>query len=220
MRHYNQRDSDDLQLAELHHRMRNNLQLLASTIGFRLAKTSDPSRRDELAWAAGLVQSMAALNSGRADTAAGEENLHAGLVGLCDSWKPFLESRSIRLEISSRVSDLDHETNYTLLVIAHELLTNCVKHGLSGLDGGVITIELQALGGDLELRVADNGRGIGKDGANIASGSSFVRQLCSKIGASFSSFSMNDIAGTVVAVRIPNTVREPRDRHQSISEPA
>ena len=193
MRHYNQRDSGDLQLAELQHRMRNNLQLLVSTIHLRLGKTTDPSRRDELTWAAGLVQSAAALNSDRG-------NLHAGLVGLYASWEPFLESRSIRLEINSKVSDLDHETNYTLLAIAHELVTNCVKHGLHGMDYGVIKIELQRLGDDVELRVADNGRGM-EDGANIASGLSFVRQLCAQIGASFY---VNGSAGMIFTVRVPN----------------
>lgn len=200
MRHYNQRDSGDLQLAELQHRMRNNLQLLVSTIHLRLGNTTDPSRRDELTWAAGLVQSTAALNSDRVKTVASEGNLHAGLVGLCTSWKPFLESRSIRLEINSKISDLDTEMNYILLVIAHELVTNCIKHGLHGMDCGVIRIELQRLGDDVELRVADNGRGM-EDGANIACGLSFVRQLCTQIGASFT---MNGIGGMIFTVRVPN----------------
>ncbi len=79
---------------------------------------------------------------------------------------------------------LPQENAHCLALIANELITNSIKHGLEN-GAGPVRLELSRAGGQVRLVVRDEGRGYPPlDTLARTSGLTLIRGLCRQIGAS------------------------------------
>ena len=194
-----ERNEADLQVAEIRHRIANCFQLMIGAIHCRLKQTANPVARDQLVWARDIIHTMSLLQ-GRLTSDAGQ-SFADYLRDLAKYWQPLLEVQSVHIEVDADPIDLGPGVSSSLALIAQELVTNCVKHGLDGTTGR-IRIELKRRDAEVELVVADNGRGVSNDRrARSGRGMTIVSQLSKRIGAVME-FD-GGVSGTIARLRLP-----------------
>ena len=153
-------------LKEVHHRVKNNLQMISSLLKLHAEKVTDPVAKAAFADSQERVRAIALLH----------ERLHQsktpGDVDVADyaeSLLPMLlrayggTAVSTRVEAHGIVLPVDAAVPFGLIL--NELVANAVKHAFSGVEGGAprIEISLEEDAHDFVLTVRDNGRGFPAD---------------------------------------------------------
>lgn len=150
----------DLLMAEVHHRVRNSLQLVQNLLTLQARAAEDAATAAQLGESAGRVQTIAAIHeqlyrSGVAlDVAVGPY-----LRGLAESMGHALasaaEGRTIRLDADEATWPAREAT--TLGLVAAELVTNALKYGR-----GMVTVTFRQPAGAAQavLTVSDEGPGV------------------------------------------------------------
>ncbi|MEW5774470.1 MAG: transporter substrate-binding domain-containing protein [Thermodesulfobacteriota bacterium] len=147
-------------LREMHHRVKNNLQIMNSLLYLQLDRISDPGSRSLVQASQARIHSMALVHEElyRSDDLSSVDmrnyiiNLvsHVG-VGAGSRIRAETEIGEVRLPITKSVP-------FGLLV--NELLTNAVKHAFIGVPGGVVRIDVKREGDSVVMKISDNGVGL------------------------------------------------------------
>jgi two-component sensor histidine kinase len=162
-------------LREVHHRVKNNLQVISSLLNLQAASIKDPQ----------IVQLFRECQTRIASIALLHETLHRSNDLSCIRMSDYLRTlaghvfRSYGVDPKAIVLDMlvedlafDIDTGMTCGMIVEELLSNALKHAYAVGKGGRIQIELQAQDeGAYLLQVSDDGVGISKDGVRRNPGS-------------------------------------------------
>ncbi|MAN58894.1 MAG: histidine kinase [Flavobacteriaceae bacterium] len=169
---------NELLLKEIHHRVKNNLELVKSLIALQSAQVSDPSSKEALQSSQNRVQSMGILHQklyqgnklGSVEMKDYFINLSEGVLDT------FGAEDRIHIECAMDRLELDVDTAVPIGLIVNELLTNSLKYGFPEQAKGIIIIELaQQADKTLTLQVQDNG--IGKPVGSAPKGTGFGTQL-------------------------------------------
>jgi PAS domain S-box-containing protein len=177
----------ELLLKEIHHRVKNNLQIVASMLTLQAELASDADARTMLEACRQRVTSMALVHEklyGAADVRRIDlrelvRDIAAMLIG---------GSSGISLQIQPAREPIvvDIETAFPASLIANELVTNAIKHAFVGRARGTIAIAVDSLAtGRVRLQVADDGVGgvtpetFGRGGSL---GSTIVYRLVRQLG--------------------------------------
>jgi PAS domain S-box-containing protein len=162
-------------LREVHHRVKNNLQVISSLLNLQAASIKDPQ----------VVQLFRESQTRVASIALLHETLHRSNDLSCIRMSDYLRTlashvfRSYGVDPKAIVLDLlvedlafDIDEGMTCGMIVEELLSNSLKHAYAVGKGGRIQIELHAQDeGAYLLQVSDDGVGISKDGVRRNPGS-------------------------------------------------
>lgn len=154
-----------VRLRESHHRIKNNLQIIASLLAIQARASNEHQVREALMDAYRRVLAVARVHE-RLQSAADDETMDAAsfLQALChDLTLSFGRGDEIRLALDAEPAVLPTETIVTLALVVNELVTNAVKHAC-GDDGGEISVCLRREAPGWRLTVADGGPGL-PDGA-------------------------------------------------------
>lgn len=155
-------------LMEVHHRVKNNLQVIASLLRLESGRSEHPATRATLQGMRDRIHSMALLHETicRSDNLA-EVDLASYLKQLAGQLLRSLAvdpgAIQLRLDLAATRVDIDQAVTGGLLV--NELLANALQHGFPGGRTGVVTLELQPVddAGRRRLRVSDSGIGLPPD---------------------------------------------------------
>lgn len=167
---------NELLLKEIHHRVKNNLEMVKSLISLQSAQLPDSKTRDAMIASQNRVQSMGIIhqklyqgdNLGSIEMKDYFINLGEGIL---DS---FNAEEKVKIECVMDDLELDIDTAVPLGLIVNELLTNAIKYAFPKVDG-VVQVSLKKEQDTLVLEVADNG--IGKSNEQPAQGTGFGTQL-------------------------------------------
>lgn len=174
------RQNKDL-LRELQHRVKNNIQIMASLIHLSAQGGQSDEVRALVDRARLRLQAMASAQD--AIYRARQAGLVAAAPLLSDLvqslGESFGASASLRLDLAE--ATLSSEVAHSLALIANELTTNAIKHGLPD-RSGVIRVGFGPAGDGFELVVQDSGPGIPDEALDRSSGLKLVRALCRQIG--------------------------------------
>jgi len=159
-------------LAEVHHRVKNNLQIISSLLMLQAEKLSNAADKAVFDECRARIYSMARLHeqlysSGDFSDLDFAAHLREMAEMLVRSHTP--QGCNLALDVRADPVAVDLDTAVTLGLIANELLLNALKHGFAGRPAGKLTVELY--GGDRnEMTVRDDGRGLrpGFDATNNA----------------------------------------------------
>lgn len=151
--------NDRLQLAmiETHHRVKNNLQLIAAMIDFQTIGQGNEAPHAEYNHLSNQVRALAAVHEIlTTDTKAGGDATTISLPALLERLLSLLQSFLIRSRIEHRLEEVRVTTRMgsSVALIVNELVTNAVKHG-----NGNVMVALSALEGDIVVSVLDDGTG-------------------------------------------------------------
>lgn len=148
-------------LSEVHHRVKNNLQIVVSLLNLQASGTQEPGVREVLADAGHRVRSIALLHEllYRSPDLA-RINFARYAAELCIYLLRCHGSVAERVRIERRVErvDLPLQDAVPCGLIINELVTNALKHGFPEGRAGNITLELRPEDGQrIVLRVSDDG---------------------------------------------------------------
>ncbi len=154
-------------LLEIHHRVKNNLQIVASLLNLQARTIQDPEATRALKDVESRISSMALLhealyrsgNYSRVDFAGYAKELCAYLTGTY-----ILTSGRVQLERQIGCFSLSMGQSVPCGMIINELVSNALKHAFPGDRAGLVLVELRETAeGLVLLRVSDNGTGLPED---------------------------------------------------------
>jgi two-component sensor histidine kinase len=169
---------NELLLKEIHHRVKNNLEMVKSLLALQSAQLEDSASKEAMLASQNRVQSMGIIhqklyqgdNLGSIEMKDYFINLSEGILDTFD-----VEDR-VKIECAMDNLELDVDTAVPIGLIVNELLTNALKYAFPNDKKGSIEISLsQSTPELLTLKVADNG--IGKEAGKSAEGTGFGTQL-------------------------------------------
>ncbi|RYX99498.1 MAG: hypothetical protein EON84_00420 [Bradyrhizobiaceae bacterium] len=152
----------DVLLKEVHHRVKNNLQLISSLLNLQASRIADPSVASLFADSRNRVRSMAMVHEDlyRAGNFA-EVAMQAHLEGLCAQLDRAYGLARVDIVAESDDVTLDLNRAVSCGLIVNELVSNALKHGFPTERNGQITVHFGGRNnGTCSLTVADNGIGL------------------------------------------------------------
>lgn len=199
----------DVMLEEIHHRVKNNLQVVASLLNLQAGRVAEPAVRAELLVARERVQALAVLHRNmEVRDAAVVVPLAPLLAEMCGPFVQALRADdrlSVRVEAANLVLPAEQAASLTLFV--SEALTNAVRHAFPAGGAGHVAVRLAppAPGGaEAELEVADDGVGLGdQTGLGDSVGLSLMRGFAAHLGGTFEIERNPDGRGTRAVLRFP-----------------
>ena len=176
-------------LKEIHHRVKNNLQVISSLLGLQGLSIKDAKAKAAIQEGRSRVHSMSLIHQSlyKKDNLTGIEmkpylqKLTADLIATYN-----YQDVEIQSVINSEDITLDVETVVPIGLIINELVTNSVKYAFEGRQKGVIQVELSEDNGLLRLVVSDNGIGLDNDQLKTKEdsyGHSLIRAFRDKLDA-------------------------------------
>jgi two-component sensor histidine kinase len=155
----------ELLLKEIHHRVKNNMQLITSLLTIQAKTIDDESIKAMFRMCQGRIQTMALIHESlyKSDNLK-SISIHEYMSALTTNLSHFqqgsdFQPASIKLSVDPIVLDIDIAIVCGLIV--NELVTNSLKHAFSRKQPDpTITVSLTATTDTYSLRVSDNGTGI------------------------------------------------------------
>jgi|GEM_PF-346283 len=171
---------NELLLKEIHHRVKNNLEIVSSLLELQTEQTEDEVAQSAMKASQSRVQSMGILH----------QKLYQGenlaIIEMRDYFRnlsdnlldTFDASETVEVKCEMVPLELDIDTAVPIGLIVNELITNSLKYAFPEGKKGRIYISLKTFDDKyLKLIVADNG--IGKPTSSTAKGTGFGTQLIS-----------------------------------------
>lgn len=151
-------------LREVHHRVRNNLQLIISMIHIQGSGGNTAAQENILKEMENRVRSMAMVHDVLYQSEyASEVDFTAYVRNIGNYLLNTYNNRDKRIDMEYDLADitLDIAQAIPCGLVLNELITNSLRHGFPGGKQGRIRLELHTLsGGDVQLRTSDNGVGL------------------------------------------------------------
>jgi len=184
-------EQKEMLIAEIHHRIKNNLQLISDLLDFQARSVKDEQAIKSLEDSKNRVVSMAALHQ-FLYTSGDYKNIDMTLYLNELASKLLLsyasERSDIRVKVEADDTRLDIDTAIPIGLIVNELVTNAYKHAFAENESGEIFIQLKKISNDtITLRITDNGKGIPDPTHTLSSfGTRIITSLCRQLRADWS----------------------------------
>ena len=209
-----------LLIREIHHRVKNNLQIVMSLLSLQAGQLKDPSAREALTQAQVRINALALVHRILHEiedqtTIDLKRLLHELAHQITEGMRA--ETLRIRVEEDMVERNVSGDVAVPLALFVAEALTNIFKYAFAPGQAGVIKLGLQPMeGGKLCLTIADNGAGFDESAVQRTGiGSHLIRTFGQQIGG-VSSLQSEVGKGTTVTVEF----RDPAAAPQPAEEPA
>ncbi|QSE97054.1 tetratricopeptide repeat-containing sensor histidine kinase [Fulvivirga lutea] len=152
-------------LKEIHHRVKNNLQIISSLLNIQSRKLQEGSAKKAVDEGRSRIKSMSLIH----EKLYGNDELSTiNMREYIDELSSFLKNTykpksNIQSHISVNNMALDIDTAIPLGLILNELISNSFKYAFSDNDEGAIDISLSQLEDEYILKVKDTGPGFPED---------------------------------------------------------
>jgi two-component sensor histidine kinase len=202
-------------LKEIHHRVKNNLQMIDSLLRLQADAFPDARLRKVVTDASSRVHVIAEIHQllyGSADLA--NVDVPTFVQRLCSNLSSIfvVSSRRVKLKVEAESLDLDLQRAVPLGLILNELVSNAFRHAFSADRTGTIRIQLRNEGGSIVLRVNDDGVGLPEPLPTASLGLQLVRFLTEQLQGKVQ---FESSCGAHITVRFPSN-----QTNAVISQPA
>ena len=200
-------------LREIHHRVKNNLQIISSLLNLQIRKIDDPRTIEVLKDGQARVQSMALVHEhlykGKDFSRIDMKNyIHSLEMQLSQSYGN--PSESIRFELNVPDIYVDINTAIPLGLIINELITNSLKYAFKGRKDGNLSITASEDARFLTLTVEDNGTGM-PEGITLENQTSLGLRLVKTLtGQLHGTVAIDRTGGTKFVFVLPKPAETPR----------
>lgn len=175
-------------LKEIHHRVKNNLQIISSLLDKQARTSADKALKQMIHEGQDRIQSMALIHqnlyqSENLSNIEIQKYIQELTTNISSSQRAAEKNIEINLDVEPIQLDIDRAI--PLGLILNELLTNSFKHGFKEQEGGQVKVQFQEKADQAyELNFSDTGKGLPKDfdlskakslGLNLVNG--LVQQL-------------------------------------------
>ena len=197
-------------LKEIHHRVKNNLQVISSLLRLQSRYIQDRTVLEMLKESQNRVRSMALVHEhlyqsqdlSRIDFA---EYIHNLASNLFQAYQ--VNSKGVKLNIKVAAAFLNIDTAVPCGLIINELVSNSLKYAFKNKNSGELTIEFKRDDKDLFLlTVRDNGTGFPSNIDYKNSGSLGLRLVCSLVRQLQGNIELQPGSGTVFQISFPSSL--------------
>jgi len=171
----------DLQtlMKEIHHRVKNNLQVISSLLDLQSQTIGDSQAAEAIKESRNRVQTMALIHQdlygeGNIKEIEMTDYINKLVLSLFSSYN--VKKNKIQLETDIEPILLDIDIVIPIGFVLNELISNALKYGFSNKESGILHISLQENNDELLLKVKDDGEGF-PSGLNIYNSQSFGYKL-------------------------------------------
>ncbi len=154
-------------LREIHHRVKNNLQIISSLLNMQSNDINDAAVLAMIQEAQSRVEAMSLLHqnlyqSEAINTVDVENYLKQLVAYIAQMFEG--DSKNIKVNIETLDLHFDFDTAISLGLIVNELVSNAYKYAFKNNPEGTIWIKIKSINAmDYELSVTDNGKGLPED---------------------------------------------------------
>lgn len=176
-------DEKEVLLKEVHHRVKNNLQVISSLLSLQARRVSEPGTQAALQASQGRVRSIALLHERLYQSNdLANVDMSTYLAGLVSEVFRAAGRPGVRRQVSVEGLELSMELAMPCGLIVNELVTNALKHAFPAGEGEV-RVELTKSDGRVRLSVVDDGCGLPRSAAGEVSslGMKLVRSLTDQL---------------------------------------
>ena len=191
---------------DIHHRVKNNLQIVSSLLNLQAGKISDPAAREALSQTRARIGALAQIHrllyEESHDSDHGNVNIASLLNALCSQLRALHRGQThvhLTCDAASQTVPINNAVPLTLLAV--EAVTNAYRHGFDAGQSGTITLHFDLADDRATLSVTDDGIGfdatqkMGSMGRQLMD--AFAQQLGGELGI------VSTGAGTVVTLSYP-----------------
>ncbi len=194
----------DATIREIHHRVKNNLQTVASLLRIQARRSHTDEAKDALSQAMRRVAAIAVvhdtLSEGLSQNVDFDDVFQRVLLLIAEVASS--HNTTVRPQYSGSFGVLPSEHATPLALALTELVTNAVEHGLAGRDGEV-SIEADRSEERLAVRVRDDGAGMPEGRVGMGLGTQIVRTLIQgELGGTIDWHTLEG-EGTEVTIEVP-----------------
>lgn len=174
-------------MKELHHRVKNNLQIISSLMSLQSFRIKDPKASQAIRDSQQRIEAMSLIHQKLyTNQNITEINIKEFITDLVDNLKNTYCDDYVHIQLNLKVENetLNVDKAIPLSLIINELVSNASKHAFKKNTNPLLTIDLTLANNIIELVVADNGEGINIEDWNSKEDSfgkelikTFVKQL-------------------------------------------
>lgn len=204
----------DLLLKEIHHRVKNNLQVIVSLLGIQSSYIHDPRDLEVFTESQNRIHLMALVHEQLYQSKdLAHIDFRAYLGSLVDDVLASGRTSSASVSVDADEAYLDINAAIPCGLIVNELVTNCLKHAFAGRSGGRIDVGLRLThDGEYVLTVADDGVGFPVD-CDFRELPSLGMQLVASLVAQLQgTIEMSSESGTEFTIVFPATGERSAER--------
>jgi len=196
-----------LLIKEIHHRVKNNMQVISSLLNMQADKLEEPRANQALRDAIGRIHSMASIHErvystesfSRVDMAAYIDELSKDLVMLHSG-----DSGHVRINHAAKPVFMGINRAIPCGLLINEILTNSIKHGCSESESCDIDLSIEESDGWITLVIADNGPGMKPELFNAEQKTSMGMQIIEALARQISAeLTLAVERGTRFTLRMP-----------------
>jgi two-component sensor histidine kinase len=203
-------------LRELQHRVMNSLTLLSSVLDMQRRHVHSADAREHLERARDRVVAMATVYRYLYQTNTSEDVEFSGFLELicAESENAYAGVHKPTIAVEAERLELSGSHAISLAMLTHELITNALKHAYPEGQPGPIDVTLKRSDKDtIELRVADQGRGMPEDFQIDQSSSLGMRVIATTVRQLRGTLAINRLEpGTEFVIHLPLDMLGPKRR--------
>lgn len=156
----------EILLQEVHHRVKNNLQVISSMLNLQRRFIDDPKMLDILEESQNRISTMSFIHESL------YQNSDFSSIGFAEYLKRLTQNLihsysrvSTNVELTCVLDDVQINLKQAIPcgLIVNELVSNALKYAFPGKRGGTIELRVEEKGQDIEIEVSDNGVGLPDD---------------------------------------------------------
>jgi two-component sensor histidine kinase len=175
----------ELLIREIHHRVKNNLQIITSLLRLQMHTMKDARMREEFESSINRIKAMATVHELMYHSEEFERfKMDSYFKELIWSLvKLYAAKDEVNVDIQVNVGNhaLDLESSIPLALIMNEITCNAFKHGIPA--GGAFYLHLREENQTLHLTIGDNGGGMHETPSEEGLGMSLIQILCNQLNA-------------------------------------
>ncbi|MEL6559204.1 MAG: histidine kinase dimerization/phosphoacceptor domain -containing protein [Bacteroidota bacterium] len=167
-------------MEELHHRVKNNMELISSVLNLQSHMLTDESAISAISESKGRVDAMSLIHQKLYFT---DNITHVNMREYIEQLVRniaftfgYIDSDDIEIKMDIVDLELKVDQAIPLCIILNELITNAFKYAFTGEVDAMLNVSLKSINDQLVLRLSDNGNGINEH-QQLANSSSFGLQL-------------------------------------------
>jgi two-component sensor histidine kinase len=175
--------TQELLMKEIHHRVKNNLQLLSSWFNLYISKENNQKIINAINDCKNNIHTLALVYSSLYQTNnLTEIDFTDYLKNLCFHIENSMNGgRPIKIILNLQPVKISIDNTITCGLIINELITNCYKHAFPNNKEGVITIDLKLTNQNIILSIKDNGVGLPNTSSSSSFGLGMVQTLVGQL---------------------------------------
>ena len=153
----------ELMIQEIHHRVKNNLQIISSIINIQAGSITDGAALDALNVCRQRISTIASIHNSLYRQSNGIQVSVTAYVGdIISSISAMYKSSNKKIEIHQDIDEFETAMKYSvnIALILNELITNSYKYAFPVRNSGNIYIQIKQKSENIEIVVSDDGTGI------------------------------------------------------------